>query len=211
VDGLKTGHVEEAGYHLIATAKRGDQRYIAVIMGAENIEFREKEAMQLLDFGFSNFVTVKLFDKDDILSQLSVFNGVKKEVGLTPTEDGVVLIPVSQKDNISYEINSAIHQEAPIKVHQNLGKVLITYRNNVLKSISLVTKEEIKRKDTKTLALESFKSFATRQKYMLLIIIILICFLMIQMLYIIKLRRQIKKTDIAGSEIAKKRLERMLK
>jgi D-alanyl-D-alanine carboxypeptidase (penicillin-binding protein 5/6) len=211
VDGLKTGHVEEAGYHLIATAKRGDQRYIAVIMGAENIEFREKEAMQLLDFGFSNFVTMKLFDKNDILFQLPVLNGVKKEVGLTPTEDGVTLISISQKDNISYEIDSAAQQEAPIEVHQNLGKVLITYRNNILKSISLIANEEIERKDAKTLALESFKSFATKQKYMLLVIIILICFLVIQMLYIIKLRRQIKKTDIAGSEIAKKRLERMLK
>jgi len=211
VDGLKTGHVEKAGYHLIATAERGDQRYIAVIMGAENIEFREKEAMQLLDFGFSNFVTARLFDKDDILSQLSVLNGVKKEVGLTPIEDGVITIPISQKESISYEINSAAHQEAPIDAHQNLGKVFITYRKEVLKSIPLVANEEIERKDKRTLAIESFKSFATRQKYMLLVIIILICFLLVQMLYIIKLRRQSKKTDITGSEIAKKRLQRMLK
>jgi D-alanyl-D-alanine carboxypeptidase len=52
-DGLKTGWVHESGYHLVATAKRGDTRLIAVIMGAKNPNVRSREAEQLLDEGFS--------------------------------------------------------------------------------------------------------------------------------------------------------------
>ena len=51
-DGLKTGWVRKAGYHLVATAKRGDTRLIAVVMGAKNPKIRSQEAEQLLDEGF---------------------------------------------------------------------------------------------------------------------------------------------------------------
>ncbi len=51
-DGLKTGWVHKAGYHLVATAKRGDTRLIAVIMGAKNPKIRSREAERLLDEGF---------------------------------------------------------------------------------------------------------------------------------------------------------------
>jgi D-alanyl-D-alanine carboxypeptidase (penicillin-binding protein 5/6) len=80
---------------LVATAERENRRYIAVVMGADKIEIREKEAMQLLDYGFNNFITVRLFNKDEILSHLSVLKGVKGEVGLMPSEDGVITIPPS--------------------------------------------------------------------------------------------------------------------
>jgi D-alanyl-D-alanine carboxypeptidase len=52
VDGLKTGWVRKAGYHIIATAKRGDTRLIAVVMGAKNRAIRTKETERLLDEGF---------------------------------------------------------------------------------------------------------------------------------------------------------------
>ncbi|MBE0558394.1 MAG: D-alanyl-D-alanine carboxypeptidase, partial [Proteobacteria bacterium] len=51
-DGLKTGWVSKAGYHIVATAKRGDTRLIAVIMGAKNPKVRSREAERLLDEGF---------------------------------------------------------------------------------------------------------------------------------------------------------------
>ena len=59
VDGLKTGHVEDAGYHLAATAKRDGQRMIAVVMGCDKMRKRAQEAEALLDYGFKNFVTVE--------------------------------------------------------------------------------------------------------------------------------------------------------
>jgi D-alanyl-D-alanine carboxypeptidase len=52
VDGLKTGYTRKSGYHLIATAKRGEQRLIAVVMECRNRKIREREAMRLLNLGF---------------------------------------------------------------------------------------------------------------------------------------------------------------
>ena len=52
VDGLKTGYTRKSGYHLVATAKRGEQRLIAVVMEARNRKIREREAMRLLNLGF---------------------------------------------------------------------------------------------------------------------------------------------------------------
>ena len=51
-DGLKTGWVQKAGYHIVATAKRGDTRLIAVVMGAKNPKIRARETERLLDEGF---------------------------------------------------------------------------------------------------------------------------------------------------------------
>ena len=52
VDGIKTGYVRAAGFHVVATAKRGDRRLIAVILGAKNPQIRARQTMELLDYGF---------------------------------------------------------------------------------------------------------------------------------------------------------------
>jgi D-alanyl-D-alanine carboxypeptidase (penicillin-binding protein 5/6) len=54
VDGLKTGYTRKSGYHLVATARRGEQRFIAVVMDARNRKIREREAMRLLNLGFQH-------------------------------------------------------------------------------------------------------------------------------------------------------------
>ncbi len=62
-DGLKTGHIEESGYHLLATAKREGQRMIAVVMGCDKVKKRDPEARKLLEYGFKNFSTVEAVNK----------------------------------------------------------------------------------------------------------------------------------------------------
>ena len=59
VDGLKTGYVRAAGYHLVATAKRGDRRLIAIVLGAKNSRVRDEETKNLLEYGF------RLIDTDN--------------------------------------------------------------------------------------------------------------------------------------------------
>ena len=205
VDGLKTGHVEEAGYHIIATAVRENQRYIAIIMGAEKIEARDKEAMQLLDFGFNNFITVRLFSKDDILTHLSVLKGVKAKVALRPSEDGVITIPISLKEFISYDLETSNQQEAPIETDQKLGQVIISSRKEILKRITLVANEDIQLADKKMLMMESIISIEVRQKYTLFVIFILFCVFGMLFMYIRRLRHRFKKTD----SIVKQRLDKI--
>jgi D-alanyl-D-alanine carboxypeptidase (penicillin-binding protein 5/6) len=210
VDGLKTGHVEEAGYHLLATAKRRKQRFIAVVMGTEKIAIREKEAMQLLNFGFSNFLTVTLFHKGQILSHLPVSKGVKDRVGLAPRVDGVLTIPVRQKENISFKIKSPDQQEAPIRLDQELGNAVISDQNHVLKTVPLFATEQIRRAGFIKIALQTFEFIIVKHKISLLVIIILIGIVGLQTWHIKRLQRQLK--DQYGDEsIVKERLNKILK
>jgi D-alanyl-D-alanine carboxypeptidase (penicillin-binding protein 5/6) len=211
VDGLKTGHVDEAGYHLVATAKRYNRRYIAVVMGAEKIGIREKEAMQLLDYGFNNFVTVRLFDKDEIISHLSVSKCVKGEVGLIPSEDGIITIPSGLKEYISYEFEPTHQQEAPVEIDQELGQVTIYYRKEILKKIPLLASENIQQADTKILAMGSVISMVSEQKNTLTIVFIMPCLLGIQYFSIRRLRHRLKEANSVGDEIVKQRFNNILK
>ena len=75
VDGLKTGHIEESGYHLVATAKREGQRMIAVVMGCDKVKKRAPEAQKLLEYGFKNFSTVEAVKKGATFGPVKVKRG----------------------------------------------------------------------------------------------------------------------------------------
>ena len=66
-DGLKTGHTDDALYCLAATAKRGDVRLIAIVLGEEDSKIRNSETIELLDYGFNNVKLRKLKDKEDVI------------------------------------------------------------------------------------------------------------------------------------------------
>ena len=211
VDGLKTGHVEEAGYHLLASAKRESQRFIAVIMGAKKISIREKEAMQLLNFGFNNFMTVKLFQKGQILAHLPVSKGTKDQVGLAPQVDGILTIPVIQKENISFKIKSPDRQEAPIQLDQELGTAIISVdQKNILKTVPMFATEKIERAGFIKISLQTLEVIVAKHKINLLIIMILICIIGLQTWYNLRLRRQIQ-SQFEDDNLVKERLNKILK
>ncbi len=98
VDGLKTGWIDNtAGFHLVATAKRDDQRFIAVVMGAKDQRTRENEAFKLLNYGFKNFSTVKMFDENEVIEKVSVWKGKSNHVYLITDKPGIVTIPLREE------------------------------------------------------------------------------------------------------------------
>ena len=234
VDGLKTGHIEEAGYHLVATASRDGRRFIAVIMGAENIDVREKEATQLLDSGFGSRKTVKLFDKGDALFQVPVLNGVKEAVGLVPTEAGSFEVPLGLEKWVAYRMDAAAAQQAPIEQEQTMGNVLITYRDEVVKTIPLLAQEKIERAtaagakadidsaaapaghpkteigDPAAPPVATGPFFFVRNLFLLTVLAVLFILVLVQWIYIMKLRRRISRSGAADSELVKQRLEKFI-
>ena len=143
VDGLKTGHTEESGYHLLATARREDQRFIAVVMGAKSEALREREALRLLNYGFRNFVSVELFKKGDALLKVSVWKGTEGQVELEASEDGIVTVPIAQQADVTYQAKTPERLFAPIDAGQTLGQVVIVAKDKVLKDVSLVADREV--------------------------------------------------------------------
>ncbi len=75
VDGMKTGHTDAAGWCLIASAKRGDRRLLAVVLGAASDAARASEAQKLLNYGFQAFDTVQLYSSGQPVSSLRVWKG----------------------------------------------------------------------------------------------------------------------------------------
>jgi D-alanyl-D-alanine carboxypeptidase (penicillin-binding protein 5/6) len=143
VDGLKTGHTENAGYHLLATAKRGDQRFIAVVMGAKSEAIREREALRLLNYGFRNFASVSLFKQGDVLLRLPVWKGTVGEVELAASEPGIVTLPIDLQADISWQARTPERLFAPIERGQSIGEAVIATKEKVFKTVPLVAVQDV--------------------------------------------------------------------
>lgn len=143
VDGLKTGHVDSAGYHLLATAEREGRRLIAVVMGAESWKDRESEALKLLNFGFRNFIVKEVLKKGDIRKSVPVKGGKFDSVELV-VEDGVVVsILRNESDRLGIEESVSSEVVAPVKKGEVLGKILVTMGDKTLQQVNLLAKQEV--------------------------------------------------------------------
>jgi D-alanyl-D-alanine carboxypeptidase (penicillin-binding protein 5/6) len=121
VDGLKTGHSNAAGFCLIATAKRGPRRLIAVVLGTASEEARARDSLNLLNWGFTGFDAVKLYDKGQAISQLKVFKGEQNVVAAGFAEDFVVSVPRGATDKLSVQLVSQQPLIAPIAAGAVIG------------------------------------------------------------------------------------------
>ena len=126
VDGLKTGWIRESGYHLIATAHKDTDRYIAVVMGAKNHTIREEEAMKLLNYGFRNFKTSELVQQGTPVATVPVWNGTEGEVSLAAVESSFVTVPRDQAGAIKILQDIPAGVFAPVARDQKIGTLKIT-------------------------------------------------------------------------------------
>jgi D-alanyl-D-alanine carboxypeptidase (penicillin-binding protein 5/6) len=138
VDGLKTGHVEESGYHLVATAKRDGQRMIAVVMGCDRVNKRAPEAQKLLEYGFKNFSTVEAVKKGAIFGPIKVRRGKVNQVPLTAAEDGRVTVAKGKENLVSAVPQLPAFVVAPIQKDQVVAKVLVQNEGKIVKEVNLI-------------------------------------------------------------------------
>jgi D-alanyl-D-alanine carboxypeptidase (penicillin-binding protein 5/6) len=143
VDGLKTGHVKESGYHLTATAKRDGQRMIAVIMGCDKMKKRAPEAQKLLEYGFRNFSTVEVVKKGASFGPVKVRRGKLDQVILTAVEDGRVTVAKGKENSVSALPQLPPFLRAPIQKGQVVAKVLIQNEGKVVKEVNLSSSSDI--------------------------------------------------------------------
>ena len=136
VDGLKTGFTKEAGYGLVSSAKRGNQRLILVVTGLEKKNDRERESRRVLEWGFKSFRPFRLFEDGQQVSEALVWGGEKHYVPLVG--DGAIdlLLPASATGAVSGEIM----YQGPIKAPIKKGDQIATLR---VKSADLAAVNEI--------------------------------------------------------------------
>jgi D-alanyl-D-alanine carboxypeptidase (penicillin-binding protein 5/6) len=145
VDGLKTGHLEEAGYHLVATAKREGQRMIAVVMGCPKQSKRGPEAQELLEYGFKNFSTVEAVKKGATFGPVKVKRGKLNQVLLAAAEEGRVTVGKGKENLVSVTPQLPQFVVAPVRKGQVVAKVLIQNEGKVTKEVNLLASSGVEK------------------------------------------------------------------
>jgi D-alanyl-D-alanine carboxypeptidase (penicillin-binding protein 5/6) len=144
VDGLKTGYTKEAGYGIVASAKRDDRRLIVVVSGCATAEERKDDARRLLEWGFHSFSEVKLFDAGEVVGHARVWGGDRFYVPLTGKgEVDVVLprFPANQKLSARIYYNAPL--KPPLKKGQQVAMLRITTTSQATNEVPLYVAEDI--------------------------------------------------------------------
>lgn len=145
VDGLKTGYIQESGYHLVATAKREGQRMIAVVMGCDKVKKRAPEAQKLLEYGFKNFSTVEAVKKGASFGPVKVKRGKSDQVELIASENSFVTVPKGKETLASTVPQLPAFVTAPVQKGQALGKVLVQKEGKPVKEINLLATSDVEK------------------------------------------------------------------
>lgn len=143
VDGLKTGHTEEAGYCLVASAEREGMRLISVVMGADGEESRATESQKLLTYGFRYYETHKLYNADEVLNETRVWGGAADSLRLGISKDLYITIPRGQNDALSADLDVNAVIEAPIEAGQQYGTVNLKLNDELIMQTPLVALESV--------------------------------------------------------------------
>jgi serine-type D-Ala-D-Ala carboxypeptidase (penicillin-binding protein 5/6) len=125
-DGLKTGHTEEAGYCLTASAVRDNRRIIMVLAGMPTMKSRVTESERLLEWAFREFGGYTLYKPGDTVDEADVWLGAETKVPLTVASDAVVTIPRRSRKDMKVTAVYDKPIKAPIAQGQNVGKLVVT-------------------------------------------------------------------------------------
>ncbi|MCR9072972.1 MAG: D-alanyl-D-alanine carboxypeptidase [Alphaproteobacteria bacterium] len=123
-DGLKTGHTENAGYGLTASAKRGDRRLILVVNGLGSVRERSSESERLLEWGFREFDNYRLLERGEMVERASVWLGDQETVPLVTDDELVLTMPRAARK----EMRVTVEYEGPIPAPIVKGQVVARLR-----------------------------------------------------------------------------------
>jgi D-alanyl-D-alanine carboxypeptidase (penicillin-binding protein 5/6) len=144
VDGLKTGYIKQSGYGIVASAKQGDRRLIAVVNGLPTAAARQEEARRLLDWGFRGFAEFRLFDEGEVVGRARVWGGSQFYLPLTGEGQVSVLLPRSAANQrLKAEIIYNRPLKPPIKKGDRVAKLRVTNNSNTTNEVPLYAAEDV--------------------------------------------------------------------
>lgn len=143
-DGVKTGSTNEAGYCVSASAKRGDTRFIAVVLGAKTGKERFNIAQKMLDYGFDHYGFTTLVGSEKPLAQgIPVTNAGDVLVDLYAAEPLTMLMKKGEEAAYTAQINAPESLEAPLKAGEPFGSVSIVKNGEIIHEIPLTVREDV--------------------------------------------------------------------
>ena len=143
VDGLKTGHTEEAGYCLVASAVRDDMRLITAVFGTNSEQARAAETQKLLTYGFRFFETRTFYQKGVELATSRVWKGQQDQVSAGLAGDLTMTLPRGQMDKLQAGLTFNPELTAPIQQGDVVGKVEVSLDGQVVQSTDLIALQTV--------------------------------------------------------------------
>ncbi len=145
VDGIKTGHTDEAGFCLVASALRDGMRLISVVMGTANENARANENQILLNYGFRFFESHRLFEGNKPVKDVRIWKGSEQQLQLGVAEDLYTTVP----SHGSAELKTTVHVNpqilAPVKAGDTLGTVTVMYKNETVTTRDLIALQNVEK------------------------------------------------------------------
>lgn len=143
VDGIKTGHTNDAGYCLVASAKQNNMRLLAVVLGAPSEATRADDSERLLNYGFRFFETHKLYEANTAITELPIYKGKQDKITVGLIEDEYITIPDGQYKRLSVSTKLQKHLQAPIQRGDQIGELLVEFDNNLIETKPLFALQDI--------------------------------------------------------------------
>jgi serine-type D-Ala-D-Ala carboxypeptidase (penicillin-binding protein 5/6) len=138
VDGMKTGHTENAGFCLVSSAKRQDFRLISVVMGSQSESVRTQQSQAVLNYGFRFFESHQLYAANQVLKEPELFKGAADTVKLGVLSPLRIVIPRGHYEKLAASMELPSLVTAPITQGQVLGHVRVRLDNQVVAERDLV-------------------------------------------------------------------------
>ncbi|MEM8792262.1 MAG: D-alanyl-D-alanine carboxypeptidase family protein [Pseudomonadota bacterium] len=142
-DGLKTGHTEEAGYGLAASAKRGDRRIVVVVTGLDSAAQRKQETERLITWAFRAFEAKALYTAGQEIAEVPVWIGGEVSVPIAPARDITLLVPAGTLADTKLTVTHRSPATAPIASGDKLGLLTIEARGMPPVTVPLIATQDV--------------------------------------------------------------------
>ncbi|MHB1213753.1 MAG: D-alanyl-D-alanine carboxypeptidase family protein [Thiobacillus sp.] len=143
VDGLKVGHTTQAGFCMAASAQRGDQHRIAVVLGGRSDAQRTQDALRLLNYGFENFDSVLLYHAQRPVKMVPLYRGTRKTVGIGFAQDFYLLVPANSAVRVKAEVITRQPIVAPVRSGQRLGALRLMLDGKPIGDFPLIALHDV--------------------------------------------------------------------
>lgn len=161
-NGIKTGSTQDAGFCLAASAERGNLKLISVVLGCETSKIRFDESKKLLDYGFSNYDSVTIGRKNDIIDKVVVQKGNVEKADVVLERDAYILLPKDSKAKVEKEIILPKSINAPVDKGKKAGEMVLSVDGKEIQKINLLIDNTIDKAGFKNMFKKSFNKFLTQ-------------------------------------------------
>lgn len=143
VDGIKTGHTEEAGYCLVASALKDEMRLISVVMGTDGVNARAKASQALLNYGYRFYETHKLYSSGEMITAAKIWKADVDNLNLGVAKDIYVTVPRGQYDKLEPIVEFDKKIIAPVSEGEQKGMLNVMLDNKSIVSVPLIALETV--------------------------------------------------------------------